>query len=733
MNTQRPDAVADRSEDRAMLRDSVRRMLAQTWSREGGSTSIEAVWTALVEQGLTALGGDPELGGLHEVLIVLEELGRAGCPAPLLPAVLANLALGPRAAAITGERLALAFGAFDGDPNAGSVSLNGGRLDGELRFVEDTAGARQLLVFVAEGPALCRIATDAQGLTVTPTPGLPVPAFATLGFAQVAADVLPIDAGRIADLNRIARLALAARAYGAARRGFELAVEHARVREQFGQPIGRFQALQHKLANSVIGLDACELQLAAAADAYDAGDAGWRYRAASTVAFAGPTLRQTALETQHVLGAIGYAEEHEAPGHFRRIHGDVVRSGGARRAREEVAAALLDEGASLFATGADPAAEFRGEFRAWLERNWTVEERAANQKRPFDEQNWNLDFARRLGRDGWTTLTWPREAGGQARTPIEQLAYVEEIFFAGAPLQSCTVGSWILGPEIITHGSPELQQTILPGIRAGEFSFGLGYSEPGAGSDLAALRTRAVRDGDDYVVTGQKIWTTDGHRCTHLILAARTDPDPAKKHGGISLFVMPMNVPGVSVRPSMAFYGHWFCSIFLDEVRIPATARLGPENGGWRILTSALASERVIMAGYATQVRWLLGRIIDHVRTHGLASDPFIRDRIGGLACEVESARLLALRSILLSGGDRAPLVEAAMGKVFASELGERLTEAALDMLGSAALADAVVPGTPAGGAIEQQLRRSIMMVVGGGTAEIQRTMIAQRGLGLPR
>jgi alkylation response protein AidB-like acyl-CoA dehydrogenase len=510
-------------------------------------------------------------------------------------------------------------------------------------------------------------------------------------------------------------------------------VEHARGREQFGQPIGRFQAIQHKLANSLIGLDACELQLAAAADAFDAREAGWRYRASSAIAFAGQTLRQVALETQHVFGAIGYALEHEAPGHFRRIHGDIVQHGGARRAREELAVALLDEGTSLFAAGADPVATFRAGFRDWLDRNWTVEDRAANRRRPFEEQNWNRDFAHRLGAGGWTTLTWPREAGGQARTPLEQLAFIEEIFFAGAPLQSIVVGSWILGPEIIAHGSPELQQTMLPGIRAGEHSFGLGYSEPGAGSDLASLRTHAVRDGDDYLVTGQKIWTTDGHRCSHLILAARTDPDPAKKHGGISLFVMPMNAPGVSVRPNMAFYGHYFCSIFLDEVRIPATARLGPENGGWRILTSALASERVIMAGFATQVRRLLGQVIDHVRAHGLARDPFVRDRIGRLACEVESARLLALRSILQSGGAHAPLVEAAMGKVFSSELGEQLAEAAIDMLGAAALLGADAPGTPAGGAIEQMLRRSIMMVVGGGTSEIQRTLIAQRGLGLPR
>ncbi|MFO1378563.1 MAG: acyl-CoA dehydrogenase [Steroidobacteraceae bacterium] len=732
MNTTQSDA-ADRRADLALLRDSVRRMLARAWSREGGRASLEAVWTALVDQGLTALGRDPELGGLQEALVVLEELGRASCPAPFLSSLLANLALTAREPACGGERVAVAFGAFDGDANAGAVSLREGRLNGELRFVEDMDGAERLLVFTADGPAACTIAADAAGVSITPLPGLVVPPLSSVRFENVVADAVPLAAEQIADLNRIARLGLAARALGAARRGFELVVEHARTREQFGQPIGRFQAIQHKLANSLISLDGCALQITAAAEAFDAKDTGWRYRASAAIAFAGQTLRQVALETQHVFGAIGYAEEHEAPGLFRRIHGDVVRHGGARRARAELAAALLDESVSLRAAGHDPVAAFRSEFRDWLDRNWTAEDRARNRRRPFDERNWNPGFARRLGAAGWTTLTWPREAGGQARTPLEQLAFIEEIQAAGAPQQSVTVGSWILGPEIIAHGSPELQQSLLPGIRAGEHSFGLGYSEPGAGSDLAALRTRAVRDGDDYVINGQKLWTTDGDRCSHLILAARTDPDPAKKHGGISLFVMPMNLPGVTVRPSMAFYGHRFCSLFFDDVRLPATCRLGPENGGWRILTSALASERVIMAGFATQVRRLLAAVVEHLRAGGLSGDPWIRDRVGELAAEVETARLLALRSILLSGGETAPLVEAAIGKVFSSELGERLAEAAIDMLGATGLLGDGAPDAPADGLVEQMLRRSIMMVVGGGTAEIQRTMIAQRGLGLPR
>ncbi|MFA7584772.1 MAG: acyl-CoA dehydrogenase family protein [Novosphingobium sp.] len=706
----------------SMLRDSMNGLLARHADDANGIT----LWPALVAQGFVPVEAIADIGGWQGLVAMAEALGRIGSRAPLVEAAIRAEALGATTHGAT-RGTAVHFAA------PGEVVLRDGRLSGTFDFLVQHPAVDDLLIFVPEGPAAVLVPLSAQGVDMAGRMMMnaPIGSRATLSGAMV--EPVALSAERVADLHRLYRLGRAARALGAATAGFDLAVEHARTREQFGQVIGRFQALQHKLANSLIALEGCRLQIDGAAAARDAGSPDWAGRTSGAMAFCGPALRQVSLETHHVLGAVGYAEEHQAPHLFRLAHLDLISLGGLRQARAEIAAQLLDRGEPLVAETDNPASAYRQHLREWLAANWTDAEREDNARRPFDERNWNMIFAERMGRDGLTMLTWPKSAGGEERTPLEQLAFLEETFLAEAPIQSATVASWILGPELIAHGSPELQAQLLPGIRAGGLSFCLGYSEPNAGSDLASLRTRAVRDGDDYVINGTKIWNTDGHRASHMILAVRTDPDAAKKHAGISLFIVPMDLPGISVRPSMAFYGHYFAEVFLDEVRVPASAMLGAENKGWRVLMSALATERVIMASYSAQVQHLLGRVIGHVRETGLAADPFVRDRLAGLACEAETARLLALRAIMPRPDGSAPLVEAAVGKVFASELGERLAETAVDLIGPAALLTRGEEGAAVNGAIDQTLRQAIMMVVGGGTAEVQRNMIAQRGLELPR
>lgn len=719
---------------RTMLRDSVRRLLADRWRPDETGGDTVAIWQSLAAQGLATLGTTPGSDDLPELLIVMHELGRVACGAPVLPAWLANVALGAASPAASGIPLAWSFGAADGDRLAGSVRLDAGRLSGTVRFVEHGEAARRLLL-VSDDGQLCDVDLSAEGVTIAPRPGFARPALCDVTLDAVPAQAVPIGADKVAALHLVARLALSARALGAATHGFEMVLDHARTRVQFGQPIGQFQAIQHKLASSHILIEAASLLVEDASTARGNNPAAWPLAARMAITFCAQTLRQVALETQHCFGAIGFAEEHLAAKLFRRIHGDVTRLGGVTGARGDLAHLLFDNGdAFLIADsgGEDPAADLRATLRAWLDENWTAEDRVASRATPFTERRWNLPFARKLGEAGWSTLNWPRAAGGQERSPIEQLAYAEELLRAGAPDGPLVAGCRLLAPEVIAHGSPELRETLLPRLRNGTASVCLGYSEPESGSDLASLRTRAVFDGTDYVVNGQKIWTTDGHRATHMILAARTNPDPQVKHGGISLFVLPMDTPGITIRPTMAMYGHPFCNIFFDDVRIPAWALLGPLNGGWRILANALASERVVMGAFASQVRDLLGRIIAELKTNGLDRDPVVRDRIAGLAAEVEGARALSLRSIVMSGGDYTPLVESAMAKVYASEASQRLTEAAIDIFGAVTTLEEDAPGVPADGLVEQLLRQSIMMVVGGGTNEIQRNVIAQRGLGLP-
>lgn len=380
---------------------------------------------------------------------------------------------------------------------------------------------------------------------------------------------------------------------------------------------------------------------------------------------------------------------------------------------------------------------FRKEVRDWLTQNWTPEKQAAHRKKPFNDHGYDRDFSKLMGRDGWIGVGWPKKFGGQGRSPSEQIAFITELANAGAPNHAHTTSESIVAQALFLHGSKEQQDEWLPFIRRGECYFALGYSEPEAGSDLAALRTRAVRDGDHWVVNGQKLWSTGADKSDYMWLAVRTDPE-AKKHAGISVLMVDLRSPGVTIRPSMALYGKTFSTHFYDDVRVPAKNMVGAPNTGWKVITDALAAERVMIGG--TRMAGL-ERAFDHLTEYlktavvggkALKNDPVIRDRIGALAADLEVARQFQIRNSRLVEQGKVPIHEAAMGKVFASELQERIGQAALDILGSGGLLSEDAASAPLG-EMEQLLRHSIMGMIGGGTSEIQRNVIAQRGLDLPR
>jgi alkylation response protein AidB-like acyl-CoA dehydrogenase len=343
--------------DRDLLRQSVRELLARCWpaddsvERSGSAQAIATVWREIASQGLASLGATTGETGLREIALVFEELGRASCPAPLLGAVAANLVLaGERTNAARAllddlhqgkARIALAPGAFDGDRAAGRAEWRDGTLTGKISFVEGAQSATHILVFTDAPAGVAVVTAGAPGLTVRETPSLPVPPFAEVTFDSTPAERVEVSSETLVDIALMARLACLARAIGGAQRAFDLAVEHAKVRKQFGQLIGQFQAVQHKLANALIALDGARLTLESAADARDNGVADWRVFAWCAVAFAGPSLREVSIQTHRALGAIGYAEEHEAPRHFRRVHADLARFGGAPRARAALADVLL--------------------------------------------------------------------------------------------------------------------------------------------------------------------------------------------------------------------------------------------------------------------------------------------------------------------------------------------------------------------------------------------------------
>lgn len=539
----------------------------------------------------------------------------------------------------------------------------------------------------------------------------------------------PVDAG---DLRRKGKTALIARAYGAARRAFDLAVDYAKERHQFGQPIGKFQAIQHKLANGLIALEGVRLILEHTARLHDAGDDDWRYFADCASAFSGEALRRVSLETQHIFGAIGYAEEHEAPAHFKRVHLDTIALGGATDAKRRLAARLLDAGgAGLPQYDLGPAGNaLREQVRLWLEQNWSGSRKDAFDQRPFAKREFDASFARDIGATGWIGLGWPQEFGGQARSPLEQIAFMETMERGEAP----RIGAAIQANALMMFGTPEQQQKYLPEILRGEAMHGMGYSEPQAGSDLAALRTSAVRDGGQWVINGQKIWTTTWWG-KYMFLAARTDKDAKPPHAGISMFIVPMDAPGITIRPSVTMYDGTFANIFYDDVRIPAENLVGEVNGGWKVLTGALAFERgLVGGGIVLKVAHAFEQLRAHViGDRSLADDPIVRDRIATLASEIEIGRLLMMHCAELAAYGVTPPEYGAISKVFSGELMERFGEAALDILGMRAALSEQMPGAIDNGRFEQNLRHSLMWVISVGTNEIQRSLIAQRALGLPR
>ena len=357
-----PSAIARASDSNEVLRNAIRDMLTAQWPSEsaveasGSPERRAAVLRQLGAQGWGSLGTDPEMGGMSAVVTCMEELGRAGCPAPLLEVVLINLALHDIK---TSARVQLALEAlrtghtsgcfalasFDGDAGAGRVSAHEvddiTSLSGNLAGVENAHDASHIAVLLDTGALAWVDVGTTAGLSIQATSGFAVPPLSRLMFDNVSAELIGLRPGLAADLALLMRLGVTARALGASRRGFDLVVDYAKQRVQFGNPIGHYQAIQHKLVDCLIAIEGTRLLLLRAAVAWDMGDPLWRYATTSAVAFASPALRKSCLEIHHACGGIGFWEDHEMPRHFRRIHADLLRFGGVHGARAETAGRLL--------------------------------------------------------------------------------------------------------------------------------------------------------------------------------------------------------------------------------------------------------------------------------------------------------------------------------------------------------------------------------------------------------
>jgi alkylation response protein AidB-like acyl-CoA dehydrogenase len=379
-------------------------------------------------------------------------------------------------------------------------------------------------------------------------------------------------------------------------------------------------------------------------------------------------------------------------------------------------------------------AAFRGEVRDFI---------AANLPAGYGTPAWDVSDAEEtafsdrwrgaLAERSWIAPHWPREYGGAGLSTTEQFVFNEEMARHRAPTGIGGSGVQMLGPTLILYGSDEQKQRFLPPIARGESAWCQGYSEPGSGSDLASLQTRAVRDGDDFVINGQKIWTSRAHKSDWMFMLARTDPD-APKHRGISMFLLDMKTPGITVQPLVDMSGdHYFNQVFFDNVRVPAHQMVGEENRGWYTGATLLDFERSNI-GQAIEMRNGVDDLVQIVRQEqSVNTSASVRYELAERALEAEVCRLFSYRIVTIQKAGGVPNYEASMNKVFRSEAHQRLAATGIKVMGLYGGLKAGSKYAPLRGLLAYRYLNSVASTIRAGTSEIQRNIIAQRGLGLPR
>jgi 3-oxocholest-4-en-26-oyl-CoA dehydrogenase alpha subunit len=380
--------------------------------------------------------------------------------------------------------------------------------------------------------------------------------------------------------------------------------------------------------------------------------------------------------------------------------------------------------------------ELRRELRSYFAKLMTPERTEALSSGEGEVGRGDVyrDTVAQMGKDGWLTLNWPEEFGGQARPPMDALIFADEAAIAGAPVPFLTINS--VAPTIMAFGTDAQRKQYLPKIASGDLHFSIGYSEPGAGTDLAALRTTAVRDGDDYVINGQKMWTSLIQYADYVWLAVRTNPE-AKKHRGISMLIVPTTADGFSWTPVHTMAGVDTSATYYQDVRVPTSNLVGDENGGWKLVTNQLNHERVALVS-AQPIFVALNGVREWAQNtkdiHGsrLIDSEWVQLNLARVHAKAEVLKLINWELASAADASLSP-ADASAAKVFGTELATEAYRLLMEVLGTAATLRQDSPGALLRGRVERMHRACLILTFGGGTNEIQRDIIGMVALGLPR
>ncbi len=728
------------ADDQLLLKDSFERLFKVESSsvrvRAAEPSGFDAaLWRELAEMGALVMRVPEAQGGggfgLLDAQIVAEEAGKALASAPLIEAIvtsalLARLALAGNGAAlallarVTGESAIISLALFDAGERAEQIV---------------PGGAVAHVVLARDGDRIVALNSGRQEDFLENLADLPIARWQLSGGTVLAQG--PEASAAFAAALEEWKLLTAAELNGMARRAVELAAAYASERIQFGAPIGGYQGIAHPLANLISDIDGGRLLnwWAASRIAEGAADAG--ATAAMSFWWAAKTAGQAGETGLHTHGGYGLSLEYDAQLYHRRTKARALLAGDpnetliavGRRLWQGEVASLPDSGAFPLDFSYGPAAEaLEAETEAFFADNLTPELRA---KAHFSFEGHDWDFHKKLGEARLLFPSWPEEYGGRGADPYAD---------------TCSSNVWerhgwgrvgtgvtdMVGHMVQWFGHPETKAEVLPRLAHGEATCSLGYSEPGSGSDVFAARTRAVRDGDEWVINGQKMFTSGAELASYIFLLTRTDPD-APKHKGITMFLVPVNTPGIEIRPIYTFQDERTNTTFYADVRIPDRYRVGEVNGGSAVLIGALSLEQG-GGSYTTVQQYMLAQAVDWARNTRLGHAPAIEDRLvlsrlARTATHGVISDLLSRRSLWVRAERKEDKAYGPMSKVFAVETYNRDSTDLLDMMAP----DSILRRPGPAGQIERDHRRSSASTIYAGASEVLRSMVGEKALGLPR